>query len=113
MRLPFIFKLVFNRYFFQKLFAILLLALLIYLLESFLAIFLITFLFSYLFLDVSKTIHEKLGQLSTHLKHRFSKKFLRTFSSLPAIITIVYISFIVIVVSLFYTLIPHLLEEGK
>ncbi|MDP2103905.1 MAG: AI-2E family transporter [Candidatus Gracilibacteria bacterium] len=113
MRLPFIFKLVFNRYFFQKLFAILLLALLIYLLESFLAIFLITFLFSYLFLDVSKTIHEKLGQLSTHLKHRFSKKFLRTFSSLPVIITIVYVSFIVIVVSLFYTLIPHLLEEGK
>lgn len=111
MRLPFLFKLVFNRYFFQKFFAIALLFIGIYFLESFLVIFLIAFLFSYLFLDVAKAISLKLVQFSDHMSHRIVRKFFRTSSSLPIVITFVYITFIVVVVSLFYTLIPHLLEE--
>lgn len=111
MRLPFLFKLIFNRYFFQKLFAIALLFIGIYFLESFLAIFLIAFLFSYLFLDVAKAISLKLVQLSDHMSHRFVRKFFRTSSSLPVVITLVYVTFIAVVISLFYTLIPHLLEE--
>lgn len=111
MRLPFLFKLIFNRYFFQKLFAITLLFIGIYFLESFLAIFLIAFLFSYLFLDVAKSISFKMVQLSDHMSHRLVRKFFRTGSSLPVVITFVYITFIVVVISLFYTLIPHLLEE--
>lgn len=111
MRLPFLFKLIFNRYFFQKLFAVALLFIGIYFLESFLAIFLIAFLFSYLFLDVAKVISVKMVQLSNHMSHRLVRKFFRTGSSLPVVITLVYITFIVVVISLFYTLIPHLLEE--
>ncbi|HBB27223.1 TPA: hypothetical protein DCZ36_01850 [Candidatus Gracilibacteria bacterium] len=113
MHIPFLFKLILNRYFFQKIFAITLLFIGIYFLESFLAIFLIAFLFSYLFLDVAKAISLKMIQLSDHMSHRLVRKFLRTGSSLPVVITVVYITFIAIVVSLFYTLIPHLLEEGK
>jgi predicted PurR-regulated permease PerM len=113
MRLPFLFKLILNRYFFQKIFAIMLLFAGIYFLESFLAIFLIAFLFSYLFLDVAKAISVKMLQLSDHMSHRLVRKFFRTTSSLPVVITIVYVSFITVVISLFYTLIPHLLEEGK
>ncbi len=113
MRLPFLFKLILNRYFFQKIFAIMLLFAGIYFLESFLAIFLIAFLFSYLFLDVAKAISVKMLQLSDHMSHRLVRKFFRTTSSLPVVITLVYVSFITVVISLFYTLIPHLLEEGK
>ena len=111
MRLPFLFKLVLNRYFFQKIFAITLLFLGIYFLESFLAIFLIAFLFSYLFFDVAKVISAKMVQFSDHVSHRLVRKFFRTGSSLPVVITLVYIGFIAVVISLFYTLIPHLLEE--
>lgn len=111
MHIPFLFKLILNRYFFQKIFAITLLFIGIYFLESFLAIFLIAFLFSYLFLDVAKSISLKMIQLSDHMSHRLVRKFFRTGSSLPIVITVVYITFIAIVVSLFYTLIPHLLEE--
>lgn len=112
MHIPFLFKLIFNRFFFQKLFAIALLFIGIYFLESFLAIFLIAFLFSYLFLDVAKSISLKMVQLSDHMSHhRLVRKFFRTGSSLPVVITVVYVTFIVIVISLFYTLIPHLLEE--
>lgn len=111
MRLPFLFKLILNRHFFQKIFAIALLFVAIYFLESFLAIFLIAFLFSYLFLDVAKVISQRLVQFSDHMSHRLVRKFFRTSSSLPIVITLVYITFIVVVISLFYTLIPHLLEE--
>lgn len=113
MRLPFLFKLIFNRYFFQKLFAIALLCVAIYFLESFLVIFLIAFLFSYLFLDVAKVISLKMVQFSDHISHRIIRRFFRTSSALPVVITLVYVTFIVVIVSLFYTLIPHLLEEGK
>ena len=111
MRLPFLFKLILNRYFFQKLFAIALLFIGIYFLESFLAIFLIAFLFSYLFLDVAKAISMKMLQFSDHISHRVVRKFLRTGATLPVVITFVYATFIVVIVSLFYTLIPQLLEE--
>ncbi|NCP76756.1 hypothetical protein GW830_01265 [bacterium] len=111
MHFPFLFKLILNRYFFQKLFAITLLLIGIYFLESFLAIFLIAFLFSYLFLDVAKVISLKMVQLSDHMSHRLVRKFFRTGSSLSIVITFVYITFILVVISLFYTLIPHLLEE--
>ncbi len=113
MQRPFLFKLIFNRYFFQKLFAIALLVLAIYFLESFLAIFLIAFLFSYLFLDVAKYISFRMVQFSDHISDRWLRKFFRTGSSLPVVITLVYTAFIIVVISLFYTLIPHLLEEGK
>lgn len=111
MRIPFLLKLIFNRYFFQKLFAIVLLAVLVYLLESFLVIFLITFLFSFLFLDFSKTIHVKLGEWARGIHNAKIREFLKRYVSLPVIITITYITFITVVVSLFYTLVPHLLEE--
>lgn len=78
MRLPFLFKLILNRFFFQKLFAIALLLVGIYFLESFLAIFLIAFLFSYLFLDVAKAISLKMMQLGDHISYRLLRKFLRT-----------------------------------
>lgn len=113
MRLPFLLKLVLNKYFFQKLFAIVLLFIGIYFLESFLATFLIAFLFSYLFLDVAKSISGKMVQMSDHVTHRWFRKFLRTGSALPIVITLVYATFIIVTISLFYTLIPHLLEEGK
>lgn len=111
MRIPFILKLVFNRYFFQKLFAILLLVAVLYLLESFLVIFLITFLFSFLFLDISKTIRVKLVAWFGHIRDKKTRELLTKIFSLQAIITITYLTFIVVVVSLFYTLIPHLVEE--
>lgn len=111
MRIPFLFKLILNRYFFQKLFALTLLFVGIYFLESFLAIFLIAFLFSYLFLDVAKVISLKLIQFSDHMSHRIVRKFFRTSAALPIVITLIYVTFVVVVISLFYTLIPHLLEE--
>lgn len=111
MHLPFLFKLILNRYFFQKLFAIALLFIGIYFLESFLAIFLITFLFSYLFLDVAKVISIKMIQFSGHMSHRLIRKFFRAGASLPVVITLVYVTFVVVITSLLYALIPHLLEE--
>ena len=113
MHIPFLLKLIFNKYFFQKLSAILLLAVLVYLLESFLVIFLITFLFSFLFLDISKTIHAWLVGLIRDIDNRKVRAFLLSFFSLQMIVTIIYVTFITVVISLFYTLVPHLLEEGK
>ncbi len=61
MRLPFLFKLIFNRYFFEKIVALAILAILVYALESFLLIILFAFLFAYLFLDLAKWLVIKIA----------------------------------------------------
>lgn len=111
MRLPFLFKLVFNRFFFEKIFALVLLGILLYALDSFLFIFLVTFLFAYLFLDLAKAISAKIEQLARHVRHPGIRGLLVKTNRLPVIITAVYLGFVVIVTAMFYNLIPHLINE--
>lgn len=111
MRLPLLAKLVLNRFFFQKTVAILLLIFIIYSLQSFLPIFLITFLFSYLFLDAGEFLKGKIDHFVSHMKDSPTKKRLKKFFSLNIIVTAIYVTFVLVVIFLFYSLVPKLLEE--
>ena len=113
MRIPFLFKLIFNRHFFEKIAAIGLVVFLIYLLESFLFIFLVTFLFAYLFLDLSKWIGKRLTKIVKSMESGWLKSALIWMNRLPIIVTIIYVAFVIIIGTLFYNLIPQIIEETK
>ncbi|MFZ4461831.1 MAG: AI-2E family transporter [Patescibacteria group bacterium] len=113
MRIPFLLKLIFNRYFFEKFVAMVLLGILLYTFESFLFIFLITFLFAYLFLDLAKWIELRLGHLIKRMKASRFRVLLVKINRLPIVVTIIYIGFVTLIATIFYNLVPHLIEETK
>lgn len=113
MKLPFLFKLVINRYFFEKLAALILLGIMLYALSSFLLIFLFTFLFAFLFLDLAKWFQVKITQLQEKIQTEFIVEALMFFKKFPVLITIIYIFFLTVIVTMFYSFIPHLIEETK
>lgn len=91
MRIPFLLKLIFNRYFFEKFVALTLLGILIYTVESFLFIFLVTFLFAYLFLDLAKWIELRLNQLINRMQASAFRALLIKMNRLPVVVTLVYV----------------------
>lgn len=113
MRIPFLLKLIFNRYFFEKFVAMVLLGILLYTFESFLFIFLITFLFAYLFLDLARWIELRLGHLIKRMKASRFRALLVKINRLPIVVTIIYIGFVTLIATIFYNLVPHLIEETK
>ncbi len=113
MKLPFIAKLVFNRYFFEKLIALLLLGLLLYTLQSFFLIILFTFLFAFLFQDLSKFFRDRFTVLQSNTKKSILGKILQKINKLPIIISVVYVAFICIISTVLYGLVPQLLIEIK
>lgn len=70
MKVPFLFKLVINRFFFEKIAALVLLGVLLYALSSFLLIFLFTFLFAFLFLDLAKWMQKKITLLQDKIESK-------------------------------------------
>ncbi len=113
MKLPFLLRLIFNRYFFQKAVAIALLGLFAYALSDFLLIFLITFLFAYLFLDLSNWLSAKAAHFSKNTNSKILKSFISRFNKLPIIVTGLYLVFVTLVVFIFSNLVPHVLQESK
>lgn len=113
MRIPFIFKLIINRYFFEKAAALALLGVLLYALGSFLLIFLFTFLFAFLFLDLAKWLMIRIYKFSENIRSESIREGILWFNKLPVLITIIYIVFITIITAMFYSLIPQLIEETK
>lgn len=111
MKLPYIFKLVFNKYFFQKIFAIWLLILLGYSLSQFFSIFLITFLFAYLFLSLWETINNFLCKYINKIKSAKLKNFLRAVFGTNAIVLSLYIIFIWLVIFAVTDIVPKLMKE--
>jgi predicted PurR-regulated permease PerM len=113
MRLPFLFKLIFNRYFFEKIVALSILGLIMYALQSFLLIILFAFLFAYLFLDLAKWLSVKITYIVRSIRSRPVRSILLRCNKLPILISIIYLAFISIVGAMFYSLIPQLIEETK
>lgn len=113
MRIPFIFKLIINRYFFEKAAALALLGVLLYALGSFLLIFLFTFLFAFLFLDLAKWLMVRIYRFSENIRSESIREGILWFNKLPVLITIIYIVFVTIITAMFYSLIPQLIEETK
>lgn len=113
MKLPFIFKLVFNRYFFEKLSALALLGLGMYALQSFLLIFLFAFLFAFLFSDLCTWVVAKFSTAISKIQSPSTQKFARKFNTPIIVISLIYLSFITMVTLMFYSLIPQLIEETK
>lgn len=113
MRLPFLFKLIINRYFFEKLVALAILGIMLYALSSFLLIFLFTFLFAYLFTDLAKWLKHKIHLLVERIHSAKLKKILLMCNKTPILITLIYLVFVTVIVAVFYSFIPHLIEETK
>jgi hypothetical protein len=111
MRVPFIFRVVFNRALFFKIFALLLLALFLWIFRGFIGVFFITFLFSYLFLDLGKGLHAHLTEKIERLAHPELRDWLLRHLTVNAIVTILYATFVVVVILLVSTLVPKLIEE--
>lgn len=112
MVVPFFFRLIFNRFFFQKIFAIVLFITLASVFRSFFGIFLITFLFSYLFLELAHTLHSWVQSSVVRVQNTRTQKFLVSLTSINSLITLLYIGFIVVLGFILSTLVPHLLLEG-
>jgi predicted PurR-regulated permease PerM len=113
MKIPFLFKLVINRFFFEKLAALLLLGILLYALSSFLLIFLFTFLFAFLFLDLAKWIQKKITLFQEKIESKPLNTGLMYLKKFPVVISIIYIFFLTVIATMFYSFIPHLIEETK
>jgi predicted PurR-regulated permease PerM len=113
MKLPFIFKLIFNRYFFEKAFALSILGLMVYALQSFLLIFLFAFLFAFLFLDLSKWLISRINLLITKMDRGRLRTTLKAINKPTIVISLIYLGFITIITLMFYSLIPQLIEETK
>lgn len=111
MRVPFIFRVVFNRALFFKVFALLLLVLFLWIFRSFIGVFFITFIFSYLFLDLGQGLHERLVHKIDGLSNVALRKWLLRHLTVNAIVTVIYITFVVVVILLVSTLVPKLIEE--
>ena len=113
MKLPFIFKLIFNRYFFEKISALALLGVVMYTLQSFLLIFLFAFLFAFLFSDLSSWLVAKFDIAISQMQSRPAKKFARKLNTPLVVISLIYLGFITAVTLMFYSLIPQLIEETR
>lgn len=113
MKLPFLARLVFNRYFFEKAFAFATLALVIWALQDFLFIFLITFLFAFLFSDLAEYGKTKFAKLSLLAKHKSLKRILEYISTENILIILIYIVFLVGIFIVISGFIPRIIEESK
>ncbi len=113
MKLPFLLRLVFNRYLFEKAAAFALLGLFLYLLSDFLFIFLITFLFAYLFSDFSKWIMERIATFASKTRNKAFKSLVSRANRPGVVVTVLYLTFVIGVVWIFSNLVPQILEESK
>ncbi|MCK9273021.1 AI-2E family transporter [Candidatus Gracilibacteria bacterium] len=111
MKIPYILKLVFNRYFFQKIFAIGLLIFVGFYLKGFFAVFLITFLFAYLFLNLGEFLNRFLDKYIEKIKERRIKNFLKAVFGINAIVLSLYILFIGLIIFAISDLLPKIIQE--
>ena len=108
-----IMRFLFNRLFFQKLFVLTLLGIIIISFREFVVPFLITFLFAYLFLDIGTSLHDRLARHTRQVPDGWLRTVFVRLTSVNSIVTMLYIGFIAIVVLVFSTFIPRLVEEGS
>lgn len=111
MKIPYILKLVFNRFFFQKIFAIWLLIFVWFYLKGFFAIFLITFLFAYLFLNLWEFLNSFLSKYIEKIHTRRIKNFLKAVFWINAIVLSLYILFIWLIIFAISDLLPKIIQE--
>ncbi len=111
MRIPYIIKLVFNKYFFYKIFAIGLLLIFFYGFREFFYLFLITFFFAYLFLSLGEAISNFLLSIIEYIKSNKLKTFLRSLFWIDAIILSLYIIFIALIIFAISGLLPKIIQE--
>ena len=113
MKLPFLARLVFNRYFFEKAFALATLVLLLWILQDFLFVFLVTFLFAFLFLDLAEYGKKKIIQFREIVKHDWVRMVLGWIGKEHVLISLIYTGFIVAIVVVISGFIPKIIEESK
>ncbi|EKE27114.1 MAG: Permease, partial [uncultured bacterium (gcode 4)] len=111
MKVPYIMKLIFNKFFFQKFFAIGLLILLAYYLQQFFILFLITFLFAYLFLNLWEFLSDFLYKHIDKIHSRRWKNFLKAVFSVNSLVLSLYILFIWLIVFAISDIIPQIIWE--
>ncbi|HRI36147.1 MAG TPA: hypothetical protein PK765_03655 [bacterium] len=111
MRVPFILRVIFNRALFLKIFALLLLGSGLWLFRGFIGVFFITFIFSYLFLDLGKNLHAKIiGQVEKKTDGAIREWLVRNLT-VNTLVTLLYISFVIVIVVIISTFVPKLVEE--
>ena len=111
MKIPYIFKLIFNRFFFQKIFAIWLLIFVGFYLKGFFAVFLITFLFAYLFLNLWEFLNGFLCKYIEKIHTRRIRNFLKAVFWINAIVLSLYILFIWLIIFAISDLLPKIIQE--
>ncbi|MDD2487477.1 MAG: AI-2E family transporter [Candidatus Gracilibacteria bacterium] len=111
MKVPYIFKLIFNKFFFQKIFAIALLISIAYYLQQFFVLFLITFLFAYLFLNLGEFLSKFFLRYIEKIHSRGWKNFLKAFFSVNSIVLSLYILFIGLIIFAVSDIIPKIIDE--
>ncbi|EKD66403.1 MAG: hypothetical protein ACD_49C00044G0005 [uncultured bacterium (gcode 4)] len=111
MKIPYIIKLVFNRFFVQKIFAIWLLIFIWYYLKGFFAVFLITFLFAYLFLNLWEFLNSFLIKYIEKIHTRRVRNFLKAVFWINAIVLSLYILFIWLIIFAISDLLPKIIQE--
>lgn len=112
MIIPSIFKIVFNRYFFQKIFALLLLILIAYTLKWFVFLFLATFLFAYLFLNFWEFLSEKLNKfIVVKVENKNLNIFFKKIFSINSIVLVLYLSFVWLLAYAISDLLPKIIQE--
>lgn len=112
MKIPYIIKFIFNRYFFQKLFAILLLVLIWHFLSKFVFLFLVTFLFAYLFLSLWEFLHIKLTSFfEKKISNPKIKKTIKALIATNSIVLLLYMLFVWLIIFALSDLLPKIIKE--
>ena len=107
-----IFRLVFNKVFFQKIVAYTFLVLLFFIFQDFLLIFFLTFIFAYLFLTFWKFLKSKLDNFIEKIIRSYKLTiFLKNFFSLNIVVLFLYLVFIWALFIVLSDLIPKITDE--
>lgn len=103
--------LIFSGIFFEKLFAFWFLVIIGYVLSDFLVLFFITFLFAYLFLETGSWLTGIIHAWWLHNKRNKAAELALRYNNTNIVVTILYIVFIAIIIFLFVTIIPQIIQE--
>ncbi len=111
MQLPYIVKIIFNKYLFYKIFALVLLITLFYIFKEFLFLFLITFLLAYLFLHLWEVISVFLYRYINKIKFLKLNIFFKKIFWINLIVLYLYILFIGLIIFSVSNLLPKIIKE--
>ncbi len=111
MQLPYIVKLIFNKYLFYKIFALSLLMILFFIFQNFIFLFLITFLLAYLFLYLWEVINAFLYKYINKIKFEKLNIFLKKMFWINLVVLYLYILFVWFIVFSVSTLLPKITQE--